>query len=254
MARKRPGGNEIGTRVRNARARLGWSRETLAHEAGLSWSAVTQVESGRRTNLRPDTLSALAAALGLTIDYLVTGSATSTRIFRHRVLFFATDEAFVAEAGAFVAEGAEREEPTLVVARPDHVRRLRKGLGKQAKAVDFGDATKWYTKPEATLGRFRAYATDRVEDGAAWVRIVGQPVFVGRTAAERRRWQRQESLINLAWAHLPLTLICAYDERAAPPASVREACATHPETIRDGEAKASADYVDPEAYALEAAP
>ena len=61
----------MGTRVRAAGVRLGWSREALAVRSELSWSAIAQVESGRRKNVRPQTLSALAEALGVTIDYLV---------------------------------------------------------------------------------------------------------------------------------------------------------------------------------------
>ena len=53
--------------------RLGWTREALAFHSGLSWSAIAQVESGRRTNLRPSTLAALSRPLGVSIDYLVDG-------------------------------------------------------------------------------------------------------------------------------------------------------------------------------------
>src|ERR1700761_4783343 len=68
----------IGSRLRAARERLGLSREALAFHAGISWSAIAQVESGRRSQLRPSTLLALATALGLTIDYLVSGRYAST--------------------------------------------------------------------------------------------------------------------------------------------------------------------------------
>ena len=61
----------IGARLKAARRRLGWSREELAFRAKLSWPAVAQIESGRREHPRPATLSALADALGVTIDYLV---------------------------------------------------------------------------------------------------------------------------------------------------------------------------------------
>src|SRR4051812_43245566 len=82
----------IGTRVRAARERLGWRREELAFRSGVSWSAIAQVESGRRRNMRPGTLSALGEALGVTTDYLVRGGPASPAMFQHRALLYDTDE------------------------------------------------------------------------------------------------------------------------------------------------------------------
>src|ERR687891_690171 len=96
VGRMRDGDDRIGARLRAARTRLGWTRETLAVHSGLSWSAIAQIESGRRRNVRPDTLAALATALGVTIDYLVNGGASSTVMFRHQALLYGADEEFVA--------------------------------------------------------------------------------------------------------------------------------------------------------------
>jgi DNA-binding XRE family transcriptional regulator len=41
-----PEDSGIGTRVRAARGRLGWSREALAFHSEISWSSVAQIESG----------------------------------------------------------------------------------------------------------------------------------------------------------------------------------------------------------------
>jgi len=50
---------------------------------------------------------------------------------------------------------------------------------------------------------------------------------------------------------LPVTVICAYDERSLRPEIVREARATHPATVRQGELADSPDYVDPSAFVLD---
>ena len=105
----------IGTRLRAARERLGWSREALAVHSELSWSAIAQVESGRRRNLRPRTLSALAGALGVSIDYLVNGAPSSPAMLEHRVLVYETDQEFVETVGPFLSEGIERSEALLAV-------------------------------------------------------------------------------------------------------------------------------------------
>ena len=57
-------------RLREAK---GWSRETLAHHAGLSFAAIAQLETCRRQDPRLSTLVALARALEVSLDELVRG-------------------------------------------------------------------------------------------------------------------------------------------------------------------------------------
>ena len=105
----------LGARLRAARQRLGWSREALAFHSGVSWSAIAQVESGRRKHVRPGTLSQLSKALGVSIDYLVDAAPTSPGMLGHRALLYDTDEAFVDTAGPFLSEGIERSEALLAI-------------------------------------------------------------------------------------------------------------------------------------------
>ena len=56
--------SRIAATLKTARDRLGWSREALAYHSGVSWSAISQIESGRRKDVRLTSLSALADALG----------------------------------------------------------------------------------------------------------------------------------------------------------------------------------------------
>src|ERR1700736_1222500 len=97
----------IGPRVRAARKRLGWTREALAFHSGISWSAIAQVESGRRTNLRPSTLAALARPLGVSIDYLVGGSVSHPTMLNHSAFPYRTEDQFRTTMGSFLAEGIE---------------------------------------------------------------------------------------------------------------------------------------------------
>src|SRR5687767_203826 len=103
----------IGRRIRASRARLGWTREELAVRSGMSWSAIAQVESGRRANPRPTTLSALAGALGVSIDYLVDGGPVATPMLEHRALIYGSDDDFAATTSDFLREGIKRAEPSL---------------------------------------------------------------------------------------------------------------------------------------------
>src|ERR1700730_896640 len=101
-----PALSDIGPRVQAARERLGWTREALAFHSGLSWSAVAQVESGRRTNLRPSTLAALSRPLGVSIDYLVGCKLTRPAMLEHSVFPYRTDDQFRTIVGSFLADGA----------------------------------------------------------------------------------------------------------------------------------------------------
>jgi len=61
---------EFGRQLRRYREAAGLSQEHLAHEAGLSWSTVSQVERGERA-VRLTTLLRLARALGVTGSELI---------------------------------------------------------------------------------------------------------------------------------------------------------------------------------------
>ena len=241
----------IGTRVIAARERLGWTREALAFHSGISWSGIAQIESGRRRNLRPDTLSALAGALGVTIDYLVGGGRASTAMLDHKALVYGTDAELATTAGHFLAAGVERSEAVLAVTTRDNIELLREQLGRAAESVEFVESTTWLTTPAATLDGFKAFSRANLEGGVPWVRILGEPIWVGRSEAEVRSWTRFESLFNLVFAAWPMTVLCPYDERSAQPEIVRQARLTHPHTIGPGSTASGEDYADPGGFVLE---
>jgi transcriptional regulator with XRE-family HTH domain len=250
MSAKTGSGDGIARRVRAARERLGWTREALAFHAELSWSAVTQVESGRRTNLRPGTLAALAGALGVSIDYLV-GGTPSRSMFHHSAFCYSNDDQFGTAMESFLAEGIERSEAVLAVTTAPNIDRLRERLGKQAREVRFVDSGDWYTAPIAALETYRTFADTKLKRGVPWVRIIGEPVWAGRTERQVRLWTRYESLLNLAFSAYPLTLVCPYDERSVPADIVQQAHLTHPHRLDDGAVAKSAGYTDPARFVLE---
>src|SRR3954447_1727530 len=95
-----PGGNifapSIRASVKAARERLGWSREALAYHSGVSWAAIAQIETGRRTDVRLSSLSALARALGLSIDHLVGHpSRPVAPMLEHQALVYHSDTEFL---------------------------------------------------------------------------------------------------------------------------------------------------------------
>jgi transcriptional regulator with XRE-family HTH domain len=242
---KAPG---IASRLRAARARLGWSREELAFHSGVSWSAITQAESGRRRNLRPATISALCGALGISMDYLVNGDP-SARMLTHRALLYEAREDFAESAARFVLEGIGRSESALVLTGKRNTAALRGELGSTADQVEFVDSARGYAAPHVPHRVFTEFVTRKLRDGAVWVRIVGEPPF--RTRPEDApHWTRYESLLNLIFAGSPMTILCPYDAKALDPAIVSDARHTHPELVQGGETTASPSFTEPGRFAL----
>jgi transcriptional regulator with XRE-family HTH domain len=241
--------SSIGARVRAARERIGWTREALAFHSGVSWPAIAQVESGRRTNVRPSTLAALSRPLAVSIDYLVGGSP-SPRMLEHSVFPYRTDDQFQATIGSFLAEGVERSEATLAVTTASNIELLREHLGRDARSVEFIDSSGFLTTPIAALEAFMAFSEASVGRGAAWVRIVGEPRWTERSEAEVGLWTRFESLFNLVFAASPMTVSCPYDERSVAPEILRQAHLTHPHALGEQGISESPDFTDPGRFAL----
>jgi transcriptional regulator with XRE-family HTH domain len=253
LRRRQPVGkaNEsgIGDRLKAARLRLGWSREELAVHAGVSWSAIAQAESGRRRNLRPGTLSSLGRALGVSIDYLVTGDSAPEMLV-HQALLYDSDESFASAAGRFLIEGLERSEPALVVTSKRNLALLRDPLGSGADRVELLNSKDQYRTPEAILDLFRRFRDTSLRRGAAWVRVVGEPIWAGRSSAELRVWARYESMINLVLAASPMSVLCPYDIRDLDPGILSDARATHPQMVKGKKPVKNSSYRDPGAFAF----
>ena len=63
----------LGQRVQAERHTRGWTQDELATRAGLSAGGIALIEQGRRPNASAPTLEKLAAAFGVSIDYLLSG-------------------------------------------------------------------------------------------------------------------------------------------------------------------------------------
>jgi transcriptional regulator with XRE-family HTH domain len=66
----------VGQRVKQRRRELGMSQDALAKRAGISKSFLSDLETGKRS-LGAETLLDLGRAMGLSLDYLMTGEESS---------------------------------------------------------------------------------------------------------------------------------------------------------------------------------
>jgi transcriptional regulator with XRE-family HTH domain len=243
--------SRIGSALKAARLRKGWSRETLAHHSGVSWSAIAQIESGRRKDVRSGTLAALARALGVTVDYLIgAAKATAPRLLEHRFLSYGSDEDYLMSAVPFLAEGVDRSESLLVITTGEQTHLLRDSLTDRADGVVFADQAEWYRSPATAIGSYLTFVNEKLEAGAAWIRVVAEIAPASRSDAENAAWTRYESLVNVAFASAPATVMCTYDDRSWPEDVITDARRIHPEVVDGVEATMNSDYREPEDFLI----
>ncbi len=63
---------EMGRRIMERRKKLGLTQEALAEKSDVTTQFVSYAEAGKRA-MRPENLMKIAAALGVSVDYLLTG-------------------------------------------------------------------------------------------------------------------------------------------------------------------------------------
>ncbi|MFC7992554.1 anti-sigma factor RsbA family regulatory protein [Streptomyces pilosus] len=161
--------------------------------------------------------------------------------FHHPALFYTTEEDYLRGVGAFVRTEAAGGHPVLVAVPGPRLQLLREAVGTGDEDVTFVDMRQAGRNPGRILSMLQSFA-DRYPDRRP--SIVGEPIWVGRTAAEVREATRHEALINLAFDGRPVTILCPYDT-ALPERVLAEAHRTHPVVgAPDGYAH-SPHYADP---------
>lgn len=162
----------------------------------------------------------------------------------HPALVYATPDEFLTTAVPFLRDGVAAREAALVVTSARNVSALTDALGETTAFVQFHAAETFLTTPWRALVSYRRWI-DRRSAGGRRVRVIGEPFAPRRSAAAAREWTRYESLLNTAFAALPLTILCPYDASALDPRIVEDARRTHPALLSpDQRLVASADYAD----------
>ena len=240
----------IGPRIRAARERRGYSREELGYRSGLSWGAIEQIESGRRRQVRPDTLLRLCDALELTTDYVLSGRSRPPAMLEHRALIYRDEADFATAAGAFVAEGIAASQAVFAVTTETKLDLLRDHVGKDASKATFIESQGWLRTPASTVVAFRGFIDDATDGGAGWVGILCELIWLGRSEADVMMWTEFEAMVNVTFAPYPVSLLCSYDERLLPKEVVTAARVTHPAVVERGRSADSEHYIEPKEFLL----
>jgi anti-sigma regulatory factor (Ser/Thr protein kinase) len=160
--------------------------------------------------------------------------------FVHPALLYSGAAEYLAATVPFVRAGLTAGEPVAVAVPPANLAILAGGLGAAAGEVRFLDMTQVGRNPGRIIpGVLRAFA-DEHPDGR--VRIIGEPIWPGRTDLEYPACAQHEALINHAFAGRDATILCPYDVAGLDPLAVQEAAATHPVLIARDQEWVSADY------------
>jgi anti-sigma regulatory factor (Ser/Thr protein kinase) len=154
----------------------------------------------------------------LTADAQVSGSD-------HTALLYHSERVYVDLLGRFISEGVDRAQPVLVAVPGDNLASLRDALGDAATDVTMADITEFGRNPGRILAAELAFIE---RHPGQHTRIIGEPVWAGRTDSEYPACMHHEALANIAFADRDVTVVCPYDASRLDESALADACVTHP--------------------------
>ncbi|MEU8977974.1 anti-sigma factor RsbA family regulatory protein [Streptomyces sp. NPDC048309] len=167
-------------------------------------------------------------------------TATSHEPFVHPALFYRGTDQYIEGTVPFLREGLDAGEPAAVAAPPDRLELIREGLGERAAEVRFIDMTQAGRNPGRIIPSVLRKFAD-AQPSARRVRIIGEPIWQGRSAVEYPACVQHEALINTAFTGRAVTILCPYDAGQLDKQALSDALATHPVVIdADGRTQSTA--------------
>ena len=160
--------------------------------------------------------------------------------FVHEALLYEGHRDYLDYTLRFIYEGLSADEPVMVAAPPANVALLRERLGALADDVRFHDMTVAGRNP----ARIIPWVLDDFmnEHRGRRVRIVGEPIWVGRTAAEYPVAVQHEAMINAAFTGRAATILCPYDASRLDQQAIVDSELTHPIMVTAGQRVPSYEY------------
>ena len=164
---------------------------------------------------------------------------------RHSSFFYGDDDLMVERMVPFLSPAlAAAGARAVVVLDRRKWDRLATAIGPHAAEVVYIDRRTFYTRPEAAVAGYDGALRRFVRDGAREVRIFGELPLCA-TDADRDLWLTYEAILNRAFEHHPVWVMCGYDTREVSESLIEGALDTHPEVLAEGWAR-SLHYRAPE--------
>lgn len=161
----------------------------------------------------------------------------------HNLSVYDDDGHLATQTAPFLKAGVEAGEAVIAVIDQRKWSALRELLGPASEQISHLDRDTVYTRPEDALYAYDARVRHLVSGGAPFVRVWGEfPVFTSREQASP--WIAYEAILNQAFAHHPVQLMCGYDAREHSDAVLEGALQTHP-LVLDETWHENPEYHDP---------
>jgi anti-sigma regulatory factor (Ser/Thr protein kinase) len=162
----------------------------------------------------------------------------------HNLSVYDDDGVLSARTAPFLEAGVDAGEAVIAVVDQRKWALLRDLLGPVCEPISYVDRDAFYTRPEDALFAYDARVRHLVKDGAPSVRVWAEfPVFTSRDEADA--WIAYEAILNRAFAHHPVQIVCGYDAREHSGAVLEGAWHTHPRVLDEGWLE-NPRYDDPE--------
>ncbi|MET8775391.1 sensor histidine kinase [Nocardia sp. NPDC050713] len=167
-------------------------------------------------------------------------AVAASEAFEHPALFYRTEQEYTQQTVSFLREGMAAGEPMAVAVPGPNLELIRNGLGADAEGILFLDMTEAGRNPGRIIPKVLRGFADAHPEGR--VRIIGEPIWAGRSAVEYPACAQHEALINAAFEGRAVTILCPYDEVRLDAGVLADARITHPTLISDGREAASDVY------------
>lgn len=170
-------------------------------------------------------------------------SSTTVEQFVHPALLYHDDEEYLAGTVPYIREGLAAGEPVAVAVPGRNLTLIREALGADAARVLMRDMAVAGRNPGRIIPAVLLAFAD-AHPGRR-VRLIGEPIWAGRSATEYPACAQHEALINAAFAGRAATILCPYNARLLDPAWVEDAYRTHPVVVDATGSLDSVHYGDP---------
>jgi hypothetical protein len=163
--------------------------------------------------------------------------------FTHPAVFYRDTHDYLASTVPFILGGHALDEPVAVAVPGPNLRAMQRELaarGGRVEQVQWLDMTDAGRNPGRIIPTvLRAFA-DR--HAGRRVRIIGEPIWAGRSHDEYPACVQHEALINAAFEDRPATILCPYDTHRLSPMALADAAATHPLLVEADQWRHSTGY------------
>ncbi|MEV4756890.1 sensor histidine kinase [Micromonospora sp. NPDC049559] len=169
--------------------------------------------------------------------------------FDHPALLYRGIDEYLAGTLPFIRAGLDAGDPVLVAVPGANLAAIRAALGDDASRVRLDDMTVAGRNPGRIIpGVLLAFA--RAHPGRR-PRIIGEPIWPGRSELEYPACAQHEALINAAFAGRNAEILCPYDLADLDQRAIDDAYRTHPTLAMGARRWASPRYGDPLAVAAD---